>query len=225
MTGKLTRRADTTPTEHSQAAPWSESVEIPTGARVLYVSGQVPPVVDAGVDQTVDSGATVQLRGSVSDPDRDIATWEWRQVSGPTIALDQSGALSPRFVAGPVASFLTGVLGAFDRTRSRHLLIALQPGGDAATPRLRALADEWLDVAGLDDRTLLSRLRALELDVLIDLAGHSTANRIGAAYRQSIRLPGSESDSRTTLTWCCGSRRAPAGDASGRRHVAPLQVS
>jgi enamine deaminase RidA (YjgF/YER057c/UK114 family) len=44
---KLVRRADTTPTEHSQAAPWSESVEIPAGARVLYVSGQVPPIVDA----------------------------------------------------------------------------------------------------------------------------------------------------------------------------------
>ncbi len=45
---KLVRRSDTTPTEHSQAAPWSESVEIPAGARVLYVSGQVPPVIDAG---------------------------------------------------------------------------------------------------------------------------------------------------------------------------------
>ncbi|MBI3513797.1 MAG: hypothetical protein HY060_07025 [Proteobacteria bacterium] len=42
----LVRRADTTPTEHSAAAPWSESVEIPAGARLLYVSGQVPPVVD-----------------------------------------------------------------------------------------------------------------------------------------------------------------------------------
>jgi len=52
---KLVRRSDTTPTEHSQAAPWSESVEIPAGARVLYVSGQVPPVVDAG--QPIESRA------------------------------------------------------------------------------------------------------------------------------------------------------------------------
>jgi enamine deaminase RidA (YjgF/YER057c/UK114 family) len=42
----LVRRADTTPTEHSQAAPWSESVEVPGGAPLLFVSGQVPPVVD-----------------------------------------------------------------------------------------------------------------------------------------------------------------------------------
>jgi len=88
------------------------------------------------------------------------------------------GWLSPRFNEGPVSSFLTGLLGAFDRVRHSHLLIALQPGSDAATTRLRALADEWVDLAGLDDAMLLQQLRALELDVLIDLAGHSTANRL-----------------------------------------------
>ena len=88
------------------------------------------------------------------------------------------GWLSPRFAEGPVATFLTGVLAAFDRTRFRQLLIALQPGEDDATRRLRRLADEWFDLAGLDDRALLGRLRALELDVLIDLAGHATANRM-----------------------------------------------
>lgn len=88
------------------------------------------------------------------------------------------GWLSPRLNAGPVASFLPALLGAFDRMRHRHLLIALQPARDAATLRLQALADEWFDLSGLDDRALLQRLRALELDVVIDLAGHSTANRI-----------------------------------------------
>jgi predicted O-linked N-acetylglucosamine transferase (SPINDLY family) len=88
------------------------------------------------------------------------------------------GWLSPRFNEGPVASFLGGLLAAFDRSRHRHLLIALQPSRDAATARLAALADEWFDLSGFDDATLLHRLRALELDVLIDLAGHSTANRL-----------------------------------------------
>jgi predicted O-linked N-acetylglucosamine transferase (SPINDLY family) len=88
------------------------------------------------------------------------------------------GWLSPRFAEGPVATFLTGLLGAFDRRRHRHMLIALQPIRDSATARLQALADTWLDLGGLDDATLLHRLRALELDVLVDLAGHSTANRL-----------------------------------------------
>jgi predicted O-linked N-acetylglucosamine transferase (SPINDLY family) len=88
------------------------------------------------------------------------------------------GWLSPRFTQGPVAVFLTGLLRASGRERHKHLLIALQPGGDAATAHFKELADEWFDFSGLDDATLLQRLRALELDVVIDLAGHSTANRL-----------------------------------------------
>ena len=98
------------------------------------------------------------------------------------------GWLSPRFNAGPVASFLPGLLAAFDRTHHRHLLIALQPTHDAATQRLQALADEWFDFSGIDDRALLHRLRALELDVAIDLAGHSTANRIAVVAQRIAPL-------------------------------------
>lgn len=98
------------------------------------------------------------------------------------------GWLSPRFGDGPVARFLTGLLAAFDRRRHRHVLIALQPAHDAAAQRLQALADQWLDLSGLDDRTLLMRLRALELDVLIDLAGHATANRIAVVAERVAPL-------------------------------------
>jgi len=98
------------------------------------------------------------------------------------------GWLSPRFNAGPVASFLPDLLAAFDRTRHRHLLIALQPTRDDATQRLQALADEWFDLSALDDRALLQRLRALELDVVIDLAGHSTANRIAVLAQRVAPL-------------------------------------
>src|SRR4030095_13927067 len=94
------------------------------------------------------------------------------------------GWLSPRFNEGPVSSFLTGLLAAFDRTRHHHLLIALQPGFDAATARLRALADEWVDLSGLDDATLLQRLRALELDVLVDMVGHSTAHPLAVVAQR-----------------------------------------
>lgn len=87
------------------------------------------------------------------------------------------GWLSPRFDDGPVATFLSGLLEAFDRTCHRHLLIALRPASGGAA-RLRALADEWIDAAGLDDAVLLQRLRELDLDVLVDLAGHSTWNRL-----------------------------------------------
>jgi len=94
------------------------------------------------------------------------------------------GWLSPRFNEGPVASFLTGLLGAFDRARYQHVLIDLQPARDAATDRLQRLADVWVDVAGLDDIALLRRLRELDIDVLIDLAGHSTSNRLAVVAQR-----------------------------------------
>ena len=43
----IIRRADTTPTEHALQAPWLESVTVPAGAALLFVSGQIPPVADA----------------------------------------------------------------------------------------------------------------------------------------------------------------------------------
>ena len=88
------------------------------------------------------------------------------------------GWLSPRFGGGPVASFFSGLLAAFDRDRFEHCLVALQRSGEPASGRLRGLADRWLDLHDLADDDLLIRLRECSFDIVIDLAGHSTGNRI-----------------------------------------------
>lgn len=98
------------------------------------------------------------------------------------------GWVSPRFVAGPVSTFLQGLLAQFDRTRHVHVLVALQPVHDEAGRVLAALADEAVDASGLDDEALLRRLRDLGLDVLIDLAGHATANRLAVLARRAAPL-------------------------------------
>jgi protein O-GlcNAc transferase len=93
------------------------------------------------------------------------------------------GWLSPRFGEGPVASFFTETLRALvrqgpDRKDFQHILIALGAGSDPATRQLRELADAWVPMRDLDDASLLTRLRDLDLDVAIDLAGHSVGNRL-----------------------------------------------
>ena len=98
-----------------------------------------------------------------------------RNESNPALRI---GWLSPRFGAGPVASFFTGLLKAFDRQAYRHILIPLRSWNDEATHELRGLADEWLPAQGLDDEALLKQLRAANLDIAIDLAGHSFGNRL-----------------------------------------------
>jgi predicted O-linked N-acetylglucosamine transferase (SPINDLY family) len=86
--------------------------------------------------------------------------------------------LSPRFTGGPVASFLGGLLAAFDREHFEHSLVALQRSAQHARQSLRGLADRWLDLHDLSDADLLLRLRECSFDIVIDLAGHSTGNRI-----------------------------------------------
>ena len=88
------------------------------------------------------------------------------------------GWLSPRFTGGPVASFLSGLLAAFDREQFEHCLVALQRPGERASRDLRGLANRWLDLHDLGDADLLERLRECSFDIVVDLAGHSTGNRI-----------------------------------------------
>ncbi|HEX5124923.1 MAG TPA: hypothetical protein VFV97_16890, partial [Rhodanobacteraceae bacterium] len=146
-----------------------------TAARHLVLMHYDPAQTNAGLFATLRAFADRHLRMTAPP----LAARE----ANPKRAL-RIGWLSPRFTEGPVPVFLTGVLREFDRSRHKHLLIASQPGGDEATNQLRRLADEWFDLSGLDDTTLLQRLRALELDVLIDLAGHSTANRLAVVAQR-----------------------------------------
>ncbi|HEY8893380.1 MAG TPA: sugar-binding protein, partial [Niastella sp.] len=61
-----------------------------------------PPVVNAGVDTTLNAGATgITLHGTGSDPEGNTVTYSWSQVSGPAVTI--TGAAT----ANPVVSGLT----------------------------------------------------------------------------------------------------------------------
>ena len=53
----------------------------------------VPPVAEAGTDQSVYSGVTVTLAGRGTDSDGSIASYRWTQASGPAVTL--SGSTQP----------------------------------------------------------------------------------------------------------------------------------
>lgn len=55
---------------------------------------------------------------------------------------------------------------------------------DPMTQRFMALADRWVDAANLDDATLDSAIRDAGIDVLVELNGHSSGNRLAALDRK-----------------------------------------
>ena len=58
------------------------------------------PTADAGPDQTVASGAAVNLNGTgSSDPDGDSLDYSWTQTSGPAVTLSGANTATPSFTA------------------------------------------------------------------------------------------------------------------------------
>jgi hypothetical protein len=79
----------------------------------------LPPMADAGPDQTVNEGVQVMLDGSKSDdPDDGIATYEWKQIDGPSVTITDIFDVNPTFLApdvGPESVSLTFQLTVTDK--------------------------------------------------------------------------------------------------------------
>ncbi len=62
-----------------------------------------PPTSNAGADRTVNSGSSVTLAGTGSDPDAgDTLTYAWSQIGTPAVALSSAGSASASFRAPTV---------------------------------------------------------------------------------------------------------------------------
>jgi hypothetical protein len=87
-----------------------------TDTTVVNVTGDNdPPTADAGPDQNVDEETTVTLDGSNSfDPDDGIASYQWKQIAGPSVSLSNPQAVQPTFLAPNVG--LDGVSFTFELT-------------------------------------------------------------------------------------------------------------
>jgi hypothetical protein len=72
---------------------------------VNVTGGNDPPTADAGPDQNVDEETTVTLDGSNSfDPDDGIASYQWKQIAGPSVSLSNPQAVQPTFLAPNVGT-------------------------------------------------------------------------------------------------------------------------
>lgn len=94
------------------------------------------------------------------------------------------GYVSGDFKDHAVAAFLHPLMAHHDKAAVEVCCYSQFARADAATERFRALADRWLDTAGLSDAGLAEAIRADGIDILVDLAGHTSGHRLAAFARR-----------------------------------------
>ena len=90
------------------------------------------------------------------------------------------GYVSPDFCRHPVAAFMQAVLQCHDQERFRTFVYSDRAIGDQITERLRGTVPCWRDAFGWTDAELAARIRADEIDILVELSGHTAHNRLAA---------------------------------------------
>ena len=117
---------------------------------VMLPAGPLPPVAEAGPEQTVAVASDVTLDGSGSrDPNGDALTYQWTQTGGPSVTLSSATAAKPTFTAPGTASTLTFRLtvGDGEFTASDTVTITVVAGSGGGTPTYRSSSstgnDAW----------------------------------------------------------------------------------
>ncbi|MET0181611.1 MAG: tetratricopeptide repeat protein [Caulobacterales bacterium] len=89
------------------------------------------------------------------------------------------GFVSADFHQHSIATFVTPLWRHLDRTRFEIFAIYSNSISDAATAILRKHSDHWLDCFGMPDDTVAAWIEKQQIDILIDLSGHSKLHRLG----------------------------------------------
>ena len=88
------------------------------------------------------------------------------------------GYVSGDFRYHSMLLFIEPILIHHDKSRFEIYGYYSSASHDAATTRLKKNFDYWLDCHDLEDDALEARIRADEIDILIDLSGHTAYNRL-----------------------------------------------
>ena len=95
------------------------------------------------------------------------------------------GYVSPDFCQHAVAFFIAPVLAAHDRGQFEVFCYYNRAGQDAVTAALRSVAEHWRDIPALNDEAVAELIRQDEIDILVDLAGHTAGHRLPVFARQA----------------------------------------
>jgi len=88
------------------------------------------------------------------------------------------GYVSPDFRMHSVAYFIESVLTLHARTAFEIFCYSDLVRSDSATHRLKNLEAHWRDIFGMSDEQAATLIRDDQIDILMDLAGHTSGNRM-----------------------------------------------
>jgi len=88
------------------------------------------------------------------------------------------GYVSADFRIHSVSFFFAPLLENHDREHFEITCYANVTKPDATTERFKALSDHWRDIATLSNEEVAAHIRRDGIDILIDLSGHTVANRL-----------------------------------------------
>jgi len=88
------------------------------------------------------------------------------------------GLLSPDFCRHAVSYFIEPLLEKWDRKQLEITLYSCGAVNDDYTKRLQGKSDRWRDIHGVTDENACLQILRDEIDILIDLAGHTAGNRL-----------------------------------------------
>lgn len=99
---------------------------------------------------------------NIPDPDRKI----------------RIGYVSPDFRTHSVAYFIEPIISAHDREKFEVYAYAQVPNPDKLTERFKQIVHTWRNTCGLNDEQLADLVRRDQIDILVDLTGHTGRNRL-----------------------------------------------
>ena len=101
---------------------------------------------------------------------------DWRSPRGPAGPI-RIGYLSPDMRVHPVSTFFEPVLAHHDRKNFDIHCFSTTEAPDELTQRLRGHVDHWHECAGRPDKWISERIFMHGIQILVDLAGHTSGNR------------------------------------------------
>lgn len=174
------------------------------------------PTADAGRDQTVETGDSVSISGSASDPDGSIANWSWQQVSGSAVSLSGADSRTVSFTAPGSATDIRLRLTVTDNggaTDSDDVIIRVEePAGSGTTTgnALQSMLDELNDARGTartceDGGQVFPAQPALQWSAnLADIATQHSMDMAAKGYFSHTSADGTTMSQRVRPYWPSG---------------------